>query len=237
VTETGVSQDGTLAPFYVTQEQFLYPLADHVPFREAALTEPLSCVLTGVNQLRLFPGQKILVIGAGPIGVLYASSLNLHGLSGSILEVSPWRRDKTSAILGNRWNVVSSLDEAVAFFPKKEEVFDLVIDTTGRMPEILIPLLARGGQLLVVGLRDGKASFNPGDVANKSLSIIGSIDSLGTFSSACALITNGAIPAREILSHTFPLTEISDALSLLGCDVKKQVLSQDAQAMKVVIEP
>lgn len=237
VTETGVSQDGTFAPFYLTEERFLYPLAAHLSFREAALTEPLSCVLTGVNQLRLFPGQRTLVIGAGPIGVLYASSLSLHGLSGTILEVSPWRRDKTSAILGDRWSVVGSLDEAIASFPRKEEIFDLVVDTTGRLIESLIPLLARGGQLLVVGLKDCQASFNPGDVANKSLSIIGSIDSLGTFSSACALITNGAIPAGEILSHSFPLEEITNALELLGCDVAKQQLSYDAQAMKVVIEP
>lgn len=236
VTEAGVSTDGTFAPFFMTEERFLYKLADHVSFSEATLTEPLSCVLTGINQLRLFPGQRTLVVGAGPIGLLYVSALNLRGISGTIIEVSPWRREQSSSILGDRWSVVGTMEEATALAPGRDGVFDLAVDTTGRMAARLIPLLRRGGQLLLVGLRDDKVSFNPGDLANRSLSILGSIDSLGTFAGAGSLIASGAVPARKIVSHRFPLDDILSSLSLLGCDVKNQTCDYAANAMKVVIE-
>jgi L-iditol 2-dehydrogenase len=236
-TETGVSRDGTFTSFYVTEERFLYRIDDHVSFPEAVLTEPLSCVLTGVSHLRIFPGECSLVIGAGPIGLLYALVLNLRGLSGRIVEKSESRRELSLSLLGKRWIGFASLDDVLAASASNEEVFDLVVDTTGLMSERVIPMMSRGGQLLLVGLRDGMSTFNPGDLANKSLSIIGSIDSLGTFAAAYSLIANGAIPARDIVTHSFALSDIFDALRLLGCDMKTKRRQDLITGMKIVIEP
>jgi threonine dehydrogenase-like Zn-dependent dehydrogenase len=229
-TETGVSRDGTFAPLYLTEERFLYEMEDHVAFEEAALTEPLSCVLTGVQQLRLRSDLRALVLGGGPIGILYAAALGLRGLAGGIVEVSAERRQLAEEALGGRWWTTASLDAAAGGEP-----FDLIVDTTGLLAEPALGGLARGGQLLLVGLRPGRANFNPGLIADRSLSILGSIDSLGTFSEAARLIATGGIPVRRIVTHVFALDEIFEALSWLGCDVPSRRLDNSAKALKAIV--
>jgi threonine dehydrogenase-like Zn-dependent dehydrogenase len=235
-TETGVSRDGTFAPLYLTEERFLYELDDHVGFEEATLTEPLSCVLTGVQQLSLRPALRTLVLGGGPIGLLYACVLALHGISGGLVELSEPRRALGAGVLEGWW-LAPSLDEAAARGGDEGGGFDLIVDTTGQLAEPALGLLARGGQLLLVGLRHGRASFDPGVIADRSLRIVGSIDSLGTFADACRLIANGSIPARRLVTHAFPLERFGEALQLLGCDVARRCLEPSARALKAVILP
>lgn len=75
----------------------------------------------------------------------------------------------------------------------------MIVDTTGVVGTEVLSQLASGGYLMLVGLRDGISSFNPKEVVDRSLKIIGSIDSLGTFSTAHYLIEQQIIPAKKSL--------------------------------------
>ncbi len=236
-TETGVSRDGTFAPYYVTEERFLFKLPEHTSFEAASLTEPLSCVLTGINQLRVRQDLRTLVLGAGPIGVLYSFGLALQGIVGGIVEVSEARRKQCEEVVNSHWKLFGSLADAQKALSPVEGKFDLIVDTTGVLAEKSLSLLARGGQLLLVGLRDGKATFNPREITDKSLSVIGSIDSLGTFSTAKHLIDSGLVPAEKLVTHKLSLDKFDDALMLLGCDVNARHRGNPAAALKVVIQP
>lgn len=235
-TETGVSRDGTFAPLYLTEERFLYRLPDHVGYEEATLTEPLSCTLTGVARLRLRPDLRLLVLGGGPMGVLYANALALHGLTGALVEIAQARRHLLPPLLPAGIQPCADLDQALTE-ASCQGVFDVIVDTTGCMAETALRHLPRGGQLLLVGLRAGNATFDPRRIADESLAILGSIDSLGTFSAALELIANGTIPARAMISATFPLAEFDIALASLGCDLGERRRTDTASAVKVVLHP
>jgi threonine dehydrogenase-like Zn-dependent dehydrogenase len=229
--ESGVSCDGAFASYYITNERFVYKIADHVSFAEASLTEPLSCVLTGLNQLRLRADMDTVVVGAGPIGMLYCYALAARGIIGTIVEKSPARRSACHLLMPPGWSI-SSPDELKTF------ALDLAIDTSGHALGQLLAVMRRGGQVLVVGLTGATCELSPSTLADKSLSVIGSIDSIGTFGLANRMIETGVIPVGKLITHQLPLDRYEEAFLLLGVDFRKRSrLTDDVRAVKVVLTP
>ncbi|WP_326055227.1 zinc-dependent alcohol dehydrogenase [Paenibacillus ehimensis] len=234
-TETGVSSDGTFTDYYVTEDRFLYKLADHVSYEEATMTEPLSCMLTGIDQMRLLPNFRAVILGAGPIGMLYSYALASKGVSGSIVEISEHRLQIAASVAPERWNVYASMEDALTAMSPDNRQVDIIVDTTGIMATQAIAALAHGGYLMLVGLRDGESTFNPKEIVDRSLKIIGSIDSLGTFATAHYMIERKVVPVGKLITHRFPLTEYQEAFRTLGCDLQKRALTPCSTAVKVIL--
>lgn len=112
----------------------------------------------------------------------------------------------------------------------------MIVDTTGVVGTEVLSQLASGGYLMLVGLRDGISSFNPKEVVDRSLKIIGSIDSLGTFSTAHYLIEQQIIPAKKIITHSYPLDDYHEAFKTLGCNISERTLQPSSQAIKIVLQ-
>ncbi len=234
-TETGVSRDGTFAPLYKTEERFLYRLPEQLSFAAASLAEPLSCALTGADQLRLRPDLRTLILGAGPLGLLYSHALACRGLGGEVVEVSAPRRELARGALAPSFRCVETIEAGLDNISDDGEI-DLVVDTTSHLAGRVLPHLARGGQLLTIGLKPATCAVDMLRVADRSLSIVGSIDSLGTFAAAVDLLGRGIVPGDRIVTHRHPLAEYRDAFAELGCDLRTRT-SAAARALKVVLLP
>jgi L-iditol 2-dehydrogenase len=101
-----------------------------------------------------------------------------------------------------------------------EGPLDIVVDTTSNLLEELLPRMACGGTFMSIGLKQKQASIDTMLLADRSLSIIGSIDSLhGSFVEAFHLITSGRIPAERLVSHVVPLDDYATGFAALGCDI------------------
>lgn len=233
-TETGVSADGAFAPLYLTSSRFVIPMADTTTFEAASLAEPFSCALTGVNQVKLRPDDKTVVLGAGTMGVMYAHALSLKGIHGTIVDISPERLKLAEQALPQGWNVAESFDKAKAQF--KNGRLDVVVDTTSVMVETAIPHLNRGGRIVLVGLRRHKAQIDPGELADKSISLIGSIDSIGTFPLACRLVDQGRLPWDKIITGTFDVKDFRKAFDELGVDLAARRITPSARHLKVLLK-
>ncbi|MDT3429229.1 threonine dehydrogenase-like Zn-dependent dehydrogenase [Paenibacillus forsythiae] len=236
VTETGVSADGTFTDYYITEDRFLYKLKDHVSYEEATLTEPLSCILTGINQIHLLPNLRTVILGAGPIGILYSYALASKGVTGCLVDISKDRLAIAGSIAPERWQVHETFQAAVQAQAPEGHQVDLIVDTTGAVGTQVLSNLAHGGYLMLMGLRDGNSTFNPKEVVDRSLKIIGSIDSVGTFATAHYLIEQGIIPGKKIITHTFPLDQYEQAFQTLGCDLSERTLNPSSQAIKVILQ-
>lgn len=228
--ESGVSADGTFATHYVSDVRFVYPIADHVPLAEASMAEPLSCVLTGLNQIRLRADFDTLVVGAGPMGMLYCLALASRGLTGHLVEVSASRRALAAARVPDGWHVVGPTEV--------QGLFDLIVETSGCATEWALQRLHRGGQVLAVGLTQTRSEVRAGVLADRSQSIVGSIDSVGTFSLAVRMIATGTIAVARLITHQLPLTDYPAAFGMLGIDLARQRRDSEAlAAIKVVLVP
>ncbi len=237
-TETGVSSDGTFAEYHVTDSSFLRLIPDHVSFDEATFTEPLSCALTGVKRLTLRSDHRLAVIGGGPMGLLYMSLLNLRGCRGWLIEQSAERRSVCARALPAGWEIAGRIEDVIASYGSEQNALDIVVDTTARVAGEILPHMARGGQVLAVGLKKSVSEIDIGMVADRSLALIGSIDTEdNSFDEALELISRGAVPVAMFVTHRYPLDSIGEGLSLLGCDMGEHVKHTPGFAIKVVINP
>lgn len=231
-TEAGVSIDGTFTRYYKTTRNFIYPLYDDVPFEEGALSEPLSCVLTAVKKLEVTPFLRTAVLGGGPIGLLFYMTLMEHGIQdGTIYESSPnrIRLVEDSHVLSGHWQLSSG------FMPQKNQ-YDLIIDTTGSLLEKSMQAITEGGKIALIGLRNNQQTINPREIADRSISIVGSIDSMDTFQHAVALINGRRLGLEKIITKAYSLEEFPQALSDLGCHLGRQQRNNNISSLKSVIK-
>ncbi len=234
-TETGVSADGAFASFYVTTDRFLLPMKDTTSFEAATLAEPLSCALTGVNQVKTRPDDQTVILGGGTMGIMYAHALSLKGVRGTVVDISPDRLALTKDALPQGWLVAGSLEEATAAF--KNSRCDLVVDTSSVMTPKIIPNLNRGGRIILVGLRRNTAQIDPAELADKSISLVGSIDSIGTFPLACRLIDQGRLPTDKIITGSYGLSDFKQAFAELGVDLQAKRKTASARQIKILLTP
>lgn len=231
-TEAGVSIDGTFTKYFKTTQRFIYPLKDGVPFEQGAMSEPLSCVLTAVKKLAVTPFMRTAILGGGPIGLLFYMALTQHGIQeGTIYETSKERIRliEGNEVLSKNWKVEP------AFIPQKNQ-YDLIIDTTGSLLEKSMQAIADGGKISLMGLRNNQQTINPREIADRSISIIGSIDSQDTFKHAVDLINSGRLGLEKIITNEYSLNDFSDAIKDLGCDLHTKQRSNNISSLKSMIK-
>ncbi|HEX2926412.1 MAG TPA: alcohol dehydrogenase catalytic domain-containing protein [Ruminiclostridium sp.] len=239
-TESGVSYDGTYADLYKTTQDFVYVLPENVSLKAGTFTEPLSCILTGLRKIK--PATMTAysyVFGAGPMGLLYVWALSLKGIVPVLIESSPSRLEFAKSCLPHGVKVYASLEEAKAdFFHDANAPMDLVVDTTSGLLEELYPKMACGSTYMSIGLKQKKVSIDTMQLADKSLTIMGSIDSMhGSFLEAFHLIVKGVIPVEKLVSHTYPLREFKQAFAAIGCDLNQKKMTKTTEPnCKVLIE-
>jgi L-iditol 2-dehydrogenase len=240
-TESGVSYNGALAGRYRTTSAFVHPIPDHVSLPAAALTEPLSCVVAGARKLQPPSlAAYTYVFGAGPLGLLYTWVLSLKGLTPVVIERSPARLEFARERLPEGSRAYASLEEARKLhFDDASAPLDVVVDTTSVLLEELFPQMACGGTLMSIGLKRHPVSIDTMLLADRSLSLIGSIDSLhGSFLEAFSLISSGRIPAERLVSHTVPLADYRKGFAAVGCDIDNQRMGvADEASCKVLLMP
>lgn len=238
-TEAGVSSDGAFAGQYRAKEAFLHKLDDHVSMQAASLTEPLSCAITGIDKLAIMNNNiRAAVIGAGPMGMLYFWLLRNKGINVFIVEKNPQRFSFSLKRSPANVKIYNEFENALEQeYGSTNNQIDVVVDTTGILTESILPHLSPGGKLLNVGLKEKNVTLNVMNIADKSLSIIGSIDSLNnSFERAYEMIRDKIVPVDLIISHEIDFDSYQDAFRLAGCDlIKNEIVPIDVESCKVLI--
>ena len=221
----GVTMSGGMATHVMVPQQAAFTIGD-LSFEEAAFMEPLSCVIHGVGLIGSALGTHILLIGAGPIGMLLLRTLkNIGTVELDIVEKNKSRRNFAAA---ERTGQVFS-----DFSQVKKEHYDIVVDATGVISvlEQCISYARPAGKILFVGVPPkGKVmTIEPFRLFNKELTIMSSYTSLRNSKQAIDLISVGRIVVKDLISHRLPLNELEDGLRL--------VLDGKEPSIKVMILP
>ncbi|XP_029177633.1 uncharacterized protein LOC114945542 [Nylanderia fulva] len=221
----GIFRDGGWATHAIIPESQVYSLSDDLEMHQAVLSEPLSCLAHGWDKLtNVNVGDKVLVIGAGIIGLLWASQLHLHGLRKTVTISEPQKgRREIAAQLGLDYQIASPADI-------KDE-FNLAVDCSGSAPamEAAVSLLGHGGRLCVFGVANPKAklAIEPYQIYKKELTILGVNVNPYSFLKGLALVQSMSekyLDYKKLGIKVFSLSQYNEALDALKKgDISKAV--------------
>lgn len=198
----------------------LFPLPPSLSYRTGTLIEPLACVLRGINRIRASPESTVLVIGAGPVGMLQIYALRALGVENVVAMDVSEERCRFAKRLG-----------AVAAGTVAEDIISLVSDisdgrgadtsivATGhpQATETGISALRKGGRLLQFGLPHPGTTLihDVSDMFRKEIEYINTYSGIEKdVDQAIALLNLKKGMAEEIISHSFSLEEAPRAFEL-----------------------
>jgi fructokinase len=230
-TEIGVDRDGTFASYVILPEQFLHILPDRMTFERAVLVEPLACVLNNAEAAELSADDDVVVIGAGPIGMVWALHAQRVALSVTVVESNPFRsafarRHLERVVDAQNGDVVESTIAVNG--GRKPRV---VVDTTGVMLEPALELVSKGGRIVLMGFNaTHRAQIHPLTLVTNGIRIIGAGDYNSKIFPA-AIDMAGTLALDQLVTHQISLEEYEKGFALLtGGDG-----ATTYDAMKVVI--
>ena len=206
-----------------------------LPFDETSLMEPLSCCLHGQGQLNIGPEDQVLIIGAGPIGVMHLLLAKGKGVAKTILlEIQEERLE--SALL---------FDPDIPLDAREEDVEEKVgEETDGRGADVVIVacssasaqeqgvrLVGKGGRVLFFAGLPREVPFIRFDsnrIHYEEISVYGSFASqLEQGREALDLIADRAFDFGRLITHRLPLEGILEGIDLVG----------KGRGLKVIIHP
>ncbi len=205
----GVDIDGGFAELSLLPEGQAYKLPEHVSYEEGALTEPLACCVHAIELSPPSPGDKVVILGAGTIGLLMVQLVKLEGAS-EIIVSDPVASKRTLALkLGANY----AIDPRKEPLPEKEA--HLVIECAGLTQTFTqtFKVVKDGGNILLFGLVDAdrEVYIRPQEIVVRELKIQGSVLNPNTHGKALRLIAEGKVSVSPLITHRLSLEKINAA--------------------------
>ncbi len=213
----GAYAERLLIPAHVVRQN-LFHKPKEIDFPVAAFLEPLSCVVHPYSQFDLSSIERVLIVGAGPIGLLHSAYLELMGCETLLVDKLKNRLEVASTV-ASRVMTAEELEMMMEDLTKPMG-FDLVVECTG-MPEVweqAVKYLRRGGRLILFGGCPGgsRVCYSADLLHYDEITLMGSFHfSPDDVRRAYQLIVEGGLKLKELLSDSFSLSEINRAFELL----------------------
>jgi 2-desacetyl-2-hydroxyethyl bacteriochlorophyllide A dehydrogenase len=228
----GVTRDGGFADRCLVPAAQAYRLPDDVDFEAAALAEPLSCCLHGLDLAGMRSGEQVVVLGAGPIGLLMTQLVRAAGAA-SIVVADPVAAKRNLARHLGADVVLDPAERAPAAAVREiaPEGADVVLECVGSpaTATLALDLARRGGTVVWFGVSPpgAPATVEPYVVYRKELTIRGAFVNPHTFGRALDLLAHRRIQVAPLISHRFELADVPEAIAT----VKRR------QAIKALVLP
>lgn len=224
----GTTLDGAFAPYLLAPQRAVYKISTHVARDDAVFFEPLSCVVGALARVPHQPGDAVAIIGAGPMGLLYAQVYRLLGAGKIIVaDISPYRLH-----FAEQLGVDAALNPTDGDLPRVIQQLtglgaDVVIDAVGNQLGMAVQLARRGGHILLFGLRPhDHPQVNQYLVTRYDLTVHGSFVGLKPFVQTIQLLESRRLEPSRLITHRVPLAELTRGVELM----------RSGQAMKVIVE-
>jgi D-xylulose reductase len=212
--------DGTLTGFYTSAEDFCYKLPEHVSLQEGALLEPLAVAVHITKQAEIQPGQSVVVMGAGPVGLLCCAVAKAYGAT-KIVSVD---------IQKSRLEFAASYAATHTFMPERvpaeenaarllketglEGGADAVIDASGAEPSIQtsIHTVRRGGVYVQGGMGKPDITFPIMALCIKEVTCKGSFRyGSGDYKLALEFVSSGKVDVKKLITETVKFEDAEQA--------------------------
>ena len=215
--ELGFSLNGAHAEYLVTLARHVRVLPAGLSAKAAALAEPVGVALYGARRVRVGLGDRVLVLGAGSIGLCALQVCRAAGAA----EV--WQADRRPARLEVAKDLgatrVLSVSRTSLLETLAAEGFqpDVVMECSGNPQAFAqaIKAVRPGGRVGVLGYYANEmAEIRPSDIMMRDLEVLGAVCPTGAWDAALALMADGRVKTEPLITHTFPLERFAEAYEI-----------------------
>lgn len=225
----GDKVDGGMAGYSCVPERLVYKISKQVPPYIACLAEPLACVLNATTTVRVHPGENVVILGSGPIGLIFLMIYKAAGAKVIVSDILE-KRNEFALKMGADFTInpkSTNLEEGVKSTIKDGGV-DLVTDTVGFLMDQALKLVKKGGHVVLFGINERiKIQLNQAPIVFNEVNIHGVFIAKGTFPMAIRLLESRILPIEKLVTHRLPIKDAKKGIDLM----------RKGEGIKVIIEP
>ncbi|MFP5371113.1 MAG: NAD(P)-dependent alcohol dehydrogenase [Actinomycetes bacterium] len=202
--------DGAFAEFVVMPAAFVHPVPDTVSDDAAGLLEPLSVGIWACRRAGVTGGSRVLVTGAGPIGLVTAQVARAYGATEVVItDVNP-RRLALAERMG-----ISALDVSATPIATCGLEPDVLLECSGnpRATRDGVEAVARAGSVVLIGMGGDEITLPLPRIQDRELVITGAFRYANTWPTAVALVAAGAVDLDSLVTGVYDLDSVEDALN------------------------
>jgi L-iditol 2-dehydrogenase len=209
--------DGAFCEYVVMPDAFVHPVPDGISDDAAALIEPLSVGIWGCRRGRVAPGARVLVTGAGPIGLVCLQAALAFGATDVVVsDVNPHR-----LALATELGATGVVDVSKAGLSSTGPEPDVLLECSGnaRATTDAIGTVARAGRVVLIGMGGDELSLPLSYVQDRELVITGAFRYANTWPTAISLVATGRVDLDSLVTGHYRLDEVEQALTASRRDV------------------
>lgn len=224
LTAYGGNVPGGFAQYCVYAASQIHLLPPSLPPLEAVLIEPAACALHGIERMRPAPGDRVLLFGSGPTGLLLAQLVRMNGAAHLTIAAKGGVKLDAARELGVADCVVAISDnnpegDFKALLERNTHGFDVVVEATGA-PSVLersVEFVRKGGKLVVYGVYDDKVkvAWSPFTIWEKEMTILASFCSMQHMPQVLEYVRAGRLKLGGVVDRTFRIEEWGECMEVV----------------------
>lgn len=229
----GFQADGCHREFFAVPADRVVPVPEDMPFEAAAMVEPSAVALHAVGRAEMHEGAKVVVLGAGTIGILTMQAAKALGASEVMmtdivdfkLEVAR-RLGADHVVNARREEVVEAIEGTFG-----EDRADLVFECVGAEEtlEAAVQGARKGSRIVVVGVIGGRPRVSIGLLQDRELEMVGSLMYVrDDFLKAVDLISSGRLTPTELITSRYRFRDLAEAY--------REAAERGERNLKVMVE-
>lgn len=217
--------DGAFTRYVTAPSMFAHALPDGLSDDAGALLEPLSVGIAALRKAGTVPGDRVLVAGAGPIGIIAAQTARAFGAAEVIVSdpVGP-RRERAL-----QYGATSVVDPTAEDLVGLDLGVDSFIDASGAAPAITggIRSVRPAGSVVLVGLGNPELSLPVSVIQDRELTVTGIFRYTNTWPLAIHLVSSGQVDVDSLVTGHYDLEHVGEALDS----------DRDPSSLKSIVNP
>jgi L-iditol 2-dehydrogenase len=216
---------GAFAQYVVLSAHRAHPVPDQVTDEAAALIEPLSVAVWAAHKANVEPGDRVLVTGAGPVGLLCADVARVRGAWVAVSDTNPNR-----LAVAQQRGAQAIVDVTAAPLAEQVEPVDVVLECSGAGPAVTqaFTVAAPAARIVLVGVGAPTLELPVATIQIKELQVTGTFRYANCYPAAISLAASGMVDLDGLVTSRFGLADVADAL---------QIAKQDPTTLKPVVYP
>jgi len=227
-TIIGINRQGALAEYLPIPANLVYKIPDELSYDEGVLVEPLSIAVYAVRKAGVDVGDRVAVVGQGPIGLLVDFVAEASGgvVSGFDKHDNRLAYAKNNNYISKGFNI-TQVDYLKQFKEEAIDGADIVFEAVGSdtSAELAIEFARSGGKVIILGVFEHDVAINIMNIVKKELQVYGSWTCVFSFEETILLMKSQKLDANQLITHRYPFSNAIKAFQEAVVDKGNRIKS------------